>query len=312
MSLGIGVYSIGYSFWYFLLAELTFAVGGALYSGSDSALMYDTLSELGREDDYKKLWGKTGQYALMATAAASILGGLIGEYNLRFTLIGMIPIFISTIPISYSLKEPKREKKEAEEPFKEIIKTGKNTFIHSKRLRWLIVYSAIITMLTKAGYFLYQPYFKEVNIPLAYFGAIFAGMNLLSAAASRYAEELEQILGLKNSLISLIVMTGTGFLLLGQIAIIYSFIFTALHQIVRGFQNSVLSDYINKITESKDRSTVLSLQNLSGRLVYASTIPLIGLITDTYGIKQAMTAMGITSFILGTIILTIMTYDDII
>ena len=313
MTVGIGVYSVGSGFWAFLVGELTFAFGGAFYSGSDSALMYDTLDELGREDEYKKLWGKTGQYALMATAAASVLGGVIGDINLRFTLIGMAPIFLATIPICYSLKEPRREKKVAEEGhFKEMIKTGKQTFIHSKKLRWMIVYSAILTMLLKGGYFLYQPYFKEISIPVAYFGIIFAGMNLISAAGSRYAEEIENYLGVRTSLISLILATGTGFILFGQITIIYSFIFAALHQVARGIQGPVISDYINKIIESKNRSTILSFQNLAGRIVYASLIPIAGLITDKYGVVNAMTAMGITTFTIGLIILAIMYKDDII
>ncbi|MFB6100750.1 MAG: MFS transporter [Candidatus Nanohalobium sp.] len=313
MTIGIAIYSVGQGFWGFLLGELTFAVGGAFYSGADSAMMYDTLKELGRESEYKKLWGKTGSYALVATAAASIVGGIIGGYNLRLTLVGMVPIFLTTLPICYSMREPEREKKVAEEGhFKEIIETGKNTFIHSKKLRWLIVYSAIITLVIKGGYFLYQPYFKEVAIPVAWFGAIFAGMNLFSALIARYAEEIEEALGMKTSLISLVVLTGTGFLLLGQIAAVYSFIFATLHQFVRGFEGPVMSDYINKLVESRDRSTVLSLQNLSGRMLYASSIPLIGLITDSYGLQVAMNSLALTSFILGGLILGVMAYDSVI
>jgi MFS family permease len=313
LTIGIAIYSLGQGFWGFLLAELVFAIGGAFYSGADSAMMYDTLKELGRESEYKKLWGKTGSYALVATAAASIVGGVIGEYSLRLTLVGMVPIFLATLPICYSMKEPKREKKVVEEShFQDMIQTGRETFIQSKKLRWLIVYSAIITLVIKGGYFLYQPYFKEVAIPVAWFGAIFAGMNLFSALISRYADEIEEVLGLKISLISLVLLTGVGFLLFGQIAAIYSFIFAAFHQFVRGFEEPVMSDYINKLVESRDRSTVLSLQNLSGRLLYASAIPLIGLITDNYGLQTAMNSLALTSFLLGGLILGVMTYDNII
>lgn len=313
LAFGIGIYSIGTGFWSFLLAELTFAVGGALKSGSDSAMMYDTLKEIGKEKRYKKIWGKATYYALIATAIASITGGIIAEYNLRYTLTFMVPVFLAMIPLSYSMKEPERKKKVAEEGhFTEIMKTARETFLHNKRLRWLIVYSAILVMLVKGGYFLYQPYFKQVSIPVAQFGAIFAALNVFSALASRYSERIETFLGLKKSLISLIIITGLGFLLFGQITVYYSFAFAFLHNFVRGFQKPVLSDYINKITDSQDRSTVISLQSLTGRIVYATTIPLIGLITDSYGLLTAMNALAITSFALGGTIIGIMIYDDII
>lgn len=313
MTLGIGVYSLGQGFWSFLVAELTFAFGGAFYSGADSAMLYDSLKEMGRETEYKKLWGKTGSYALVSTAAASILGGLIAEYSLRLTLTSMVPIYLATLPICYSMTEPKREKKVAEEGhLREVIKTGKETFLHKKRLRWLIVYSAIITLLIKGAYFLYQPYFKQASIPIAWFGAIFAGLNVFSALASRYADEIEEYLGLKTSLVSLVGLTGFAFLLFGQIAAVYSLIFAFIHNFVRGFYSPVISDYVNKITESRDRSTVLSFQNLTGRIFYASTLPLIGLITDSFGLKAAMNSLALTTFLLGGIILAVMAYDDII
>lgn len=313
LAFGIGIYSLGTGFWSFMLAEITFAVGGALLSGADAAMMYDTLKELGDSGQYKKLWGKTKYYALIATAAASILGGVIGEFNLRYTLTGMVPIFLAMIPLSYSMVEPERKRKVADEGhLKEIISTGKETFLHNSRLRWLIVYSAILALLLKGGYFLYQPYFKEVSIPVAYFGAIFAGLNIVSALASRYADEIEEFLGLRTSLVLLILATGAGFLLFGQIAVVYSFIFAFIHNFVRGFYTPVISDYINKITDSTDRSTVLSFESLTGRLLYASAIPFVGLISDTYGLMTAMNSLALTSFVLGGLILSVMVYDSVI
>jgi MFS family permease len=300
MTVGMAIYGTGYSFWRFLLGELTLALGGAFYSGADSAMMYDTLKELGRESEYKKLWGKTGSYALISAGVASILGGIIAGYNLRLTVLSMIPVFLGTLPISYSLTEPKREKKVVEKGhLKDILDTGKNIFIHNKKLRWLVVYSAVLVLVIKAGYFLYQPYFKEVSIPVSYFGAIFAGMNFVAAASSRYADEIEQKLGMKYSLLSLVILTGLGYFLFGQIAVFYSFVFAAFHQLVRGFKGPVISDYINRIVESEDRSTTLSFQSLSGRVFYAALIPLVGAIADVYSLKAAMNSLAIISFLLG-------------
>jgi len=51
------IYSFGYGFIDFLIAETVWAVGVSLVSGADSAMFYDTLIELGKEQTYKEKMG---------------------------------------------------------------------------------------------------------------------------------------------------------------------------------------------------------------------------------------------------------------
>jgi hypothetical protein len=55
----------------------------------------------------------------------------------------------------------------------------------------------------------------------------------------------------------------------------------------------VLSDYVNQLTESADRATVLSIKNLARRVVYSLTIPLIGRAADLIGTVQTMTLIAV-------------------
>jgi len=56
-TLGLMIYSFGYGFIDFLIAETVWAVGVSLVSGADSAMFYDTLIELGKEQTYKEKMG---------------------------------------------------------------------------------------------------------------------------------------------------------------------------------------------------------------------------------------------------------------
>ena len=53
--LGTLTYSQSHNFWQFLVAEVFFAAGLSSMSGTDSALIYDSLKQLGREDEYQKI-----------------------------------------------------------------------------------------------------------------------------------------------------------------------------------------------------------------------------------------------------------------
>ena len=57
LTIGVFVYSIGHNFYQFLIAEILWAFGVSLISGTDSAFIYDTLKDLKQEKLYKKIVG---------------------------------------------------------------------------------------------------------------------------------------------------------------------------------------------------------------------------------------------------------------
>ena len=69
---------------------------------------------------------------------------------------------------------------------------------------------------------------------------------------------------------------------------------------------------MNKLTTSDIRATVLSVQSLVQRLLYALLIPFIGWIADVYSLLQAFTMAGIVTLISGAIILFILQKDKVI
>ncbi|MCK4748509.1 MAG: hypothetical protein KAT15_15765, partial [Bacteroidales bacterium] len=74
-----------------------------------------------------------------------------------------------------------------------------------------------------------------------------------------------------------------------------------LFYLVRGYATPVLKDYINRVTASHIRATVLSVRNFIIRLLFALTGPLLGWIKDLYSLPQALTLAGIIFLILSII-----------
>ncbi|MBN2206408.1 MAG: MFS transporter, partial [Candidatus Aminicenantes bacterium] len=80
---GIAVYAFTSGFWPFVLAEVLIAIGNSMRSGSDSALIYDTLIGLGDEARYKMSEGKAFFYSRLASSLAAVLGGALAAASLR-------------------------------------------------------------------------------------------------------------------------------------------------------------------------------------------------------------------------------------
>lgn len=157
--------------------------------------------------------------------------------------------------------------------------------------------------INQSALWFYQPYFTILGLDIAYFGIVFASFQIIAAFSSKYAHNLEEKIGEKYSLLMLIFLVGVSYFLMSSFIFLFSFSFCFIQQFVRGFQKIVVTDYINKLTKSNIRATILSVESLVGKLVYAFIIPIFGFLADFYSITQALAVIGITAFFIGLIFL---------
>lgn len=310
-TLGITAYSFGYSFIDFLIGEILWAVGVSLVSGADSAMFYDTLIELNQEASYKEKWGRASSYYMFSAAIAAVAGGLIADINLRWALYAQIPIFAIMVPIAYSLKEPKHHENVSGKERKTMRAVVSDVFQRPK-LRNLILYGAFIYAALQTAFWFYQPYFKLSGLDVAVFGMIFAGFNIVSALSSKYAHLIEGWLGKELSLVSLMVLVVASLSLMSSFVLTFSFLFIGLQQFVRGFSKPVISDYVNKIVDSENRSTILSTHSLIGRAFQALSMPLFGLMADFYTIPQTLSLLALAVFTAGGVFLLLLYSEKVI
>ena len=307
------MYALSYGFWGFLAAELVMALGWSLLSGADVAMLYDSLSDMGREKEYSKIYGKVVFIQMSALAVSNVIGGYIGAINLRWAYYMMIPAFLLAVLFSCMLKEPKRHKAIVKKGYlKEILEVVKFVLIKNKKLKWLTVYAGIITTFLFIGFWAYQPYFELSGLKVAYFGIVFACFQLIAGFSGKYAHVIEKKLGEKYSLVMLLVLMVVSFVLMSNFVMLFSFSFVFLQQFVRGFQQTVFSDYFNKLTDSSMRATVMSVKSMVERLFIAVLLPISGVMLDLYTIPQAFMISAVTLGVLGTIILILLHKDKVL
>jgi len=78
--IAILVYASYANFWIFALGEVLFAVGSTLASGADSALIYDSLKQIGKEKKSKSIFNRTESVGLLAMMISAPLGSLVAKY----------------------------------------------------------------------------------------------------------------------------------------------------------------------------------------------------------------------------------------
>ncbi len=305
LSAGMFVYAVGVGFVSFLLAEIVLAVGVSLLSGADSALLYDTLASLGREEDFRRVEGSARSQQMVSIAIFTAIGGLVGAWSFRATLwlsaIG--PALALVIALGFveagtqagAGSGNKRPSSLAESlrAYGKLI-GGSVRFVRRHQLvRWHIAFLAVLGGSATWLLWMYQPYMREVGLPVMAFGLVFAGYNLFAALASRYAHRLDERFGRTGTLVALAVLQVVPLFGMALLISPAAILFVLGHQAVRGLSRPIIQDRVLRYTHADKRATVLSLGSLGARLFFGVTAPVIGWVTKTRTMSESLVFQGV-------------------
>lgn len=284
--IGILIFVLSNTFKIFLLGELIIGIGGSLVSGAGEALLYDSLIELKKENAYKKISGNLFFYGRMAAVISNIIGAILATIFLR------LPFYLTLIPytawilVNCTLHEPKKHQKQYEkwEHFTRILKES----FHNHKLKYFIIYAAIPPAFFLMSFWLYQSYMGFIGLPIFYFGFVVAGMNIFSGMCSKYAEKIERLVSPKGSLILLPALAIGVWLILGNTKNIWLIPLLCITSGLWGFSTPIFQNFIQQMTTSDRRTTVLSIQSFLTRGIFLILAPFLGWITDLYDVQTAL------------------------
>ncbi len=278
------IYGLVPKFEIFLVGEFLFALGTALLSGADDALLYDSLKELGREDESKAVFARAHSLHLIGIAVAAPIGSLIAaRLGLNWPIIlTAVPIFLATM-VAWSLKEPGTKDKIPERKrYLLIAKSGVRFFLGHKKLRSLAIDAIGIAAV---GYFvlwLSQPLLEKAGVSIYVFGWFSVTLivsEIIIAANFPFLERL--VGGAKNYLRISAGIVAVGFLI---VALFPSPITVIIFLVTAGgfglTRMELMSSYMNKFIQSEQRATVLSSISMFRRVVLVFLNPVIGLMAD--------------------------------
>ena len=304
-TLGFLVYSLTQGFWGFFAAEITLGIGTSLISGADSAMLYDTLLSSNREKDYMKLEGRVTSIGNFAEAIAGILGGLLATISIATPYYVQTGVAFTGIPAALLLIEPTRHKSMTNLKFSDILRVIKFAMVDNKLLRRNILFSSVIGTSTLTMAWFVQPYFMLVEVPLSLYGVLWTSLNLTVAMVSVYAWRIEEKLGEAKTVILIGIMISFGYVSVGLVKAYWAISFFFIFYIIRGIATPVLKDYINKLTTSDIRATVLSVRSFVIRILFAMGGPFLGWYSDKFSIQQALLLAGGIFLLLNSVFISL-------
>jgi MFS family permease len=283
------------------VGNILWAFGYSMQSGADSALLYESLKEVNREHQYKKIEGEVIGFRLLLVAACALLAGYLASIDLRLPLIIGIPFMTISLIIAFLFTEPIRVKKYSINTQIEVLQHGITFFKNRREVMWIVGFAALLSTTSKIWFFTYNPYFEKVNLPVQYFGVLFFLLNIVAWVSSKYAYKLEEKMGEKNCVLLMIVCLSTPIILMSLFPTQLSTMFVLVQNIVRGFMMPFVSGYMNHHLDSKSRATVLSIRSTASNLTAIVGLFLFGLSLEYFSLLGSLFMLGMIFLVLGGI-----------
>lgn len=269
----------------FAVAFILSAASYNLNSGAAEALVFDSLKELGEEDNYKRIWGNLSFVMSIAQGAAVLLGGVLADVNFLYayivgTLIQVVALIAAGNFTELPNHTPKKEKQKNNLAYQ--IATSIKVLKVRRLVLYIILFSALSGSLQTTVYFYSQSYFSNMSYSKTVIAVLCTLSCFVEALSSKFAFYFEKHLKTKGSLVmiaSVNILALMGLAFFGKLAVIF-FLMTSVSG---GFAYTIFSDYINSRIPSEYRATILSFDSLCFSLFMVCVFPLFGLLAQKIG-----------------------------
>lgn len=273
------VYGIIPSKFLFFIGETLFAFSFALISGTNEAIIIDTLKIVGKEKRVMKVVALNDGMFLLGIIISAPLGSIIANFvSIQFIILLMIIPYCLSLIITLTIHKTSSEHY-VKRNSAQILKSGFKLLWKNKILKILVFEQIIIEILIIFLVFTYQYYILvEFNIPLIYFGFIEAGLTLSQFTFLNIIPHLaNSALHKKKILLINTIVPGIGYLLIATINFAPAVIFLFLIIIGLGLSRYIIfTNGINRQIQQGNRVTILSSINVISGTFKTILYPLIG------------------------------------
>jgi MFS family permease len=288
---GWGIYTVATSFSQVMVAEILLGTSLAFISGSDSALLYETLKADGSEQDYSRHQGRMSGYAQGGEALGALFAGALYAYAPVLPFILQVGVWLLVLLLTRTLVEPARIIISPASHLAEALQSARYAFVDNKVLRYNILLNTFLGIASFYPVWLIQPYMQQSGVPLTWFGPVWSGANLTVAFFSLTSHRVAGYLGDRLMVILFLILIVIGYFGLGVIGGLWGFLFYYLLTTMRGLRGPMMLNLTQRECPSANRAGILSLQSLCFRLLFVCSGPLVGMLADRCGVRQTFLSL---------------------
>jgi MFS family permease len=256
-------------FRHFAAAIFLAGVGRAAYSGSENALLYDSLLSSGKEHNFEKCLGRLNACDFSAAILAALSGSLMAsrfgfEFNYWVSFAGM---FVS-LCISFLLAEPEiKSRPDAPTAIKEYVAESVRFFGRNYGVCVVLLSGMVMGAALNFIDEFWQLYVNRLGIPVIFFGLFSAGLSFIRLPGNVLAYRLKNRMSYRGLISGVVFVFTAGFLYISAVKGYTSLTVIFVICVVSGVMEPLTSGYLHHRIDSSMRATIDSFQSLGLRVM---------------------------------------------
>ncbi len=284
------------SFGLFALSFIIQALGNNFNSGSEEALVYDSMKYIGREEQYMGIYGRLNIILEVSQGIATVAGGILAEYS-YFWCYGacVIIALLSLLPVLLMTEAPFDRQGNKRTGIGELVashfRESFRILQSDVRIFKIILYYSVIYAAQTLLFFYSQQYFYSLGYNKIRISLILLIMGAASCLGAFISDKIYPRYRKK------VVFAASAVIAVSMIC--YGFENAALSAAalsVAGFCNSILypvqSDSLNQLIPSDQRATLISVNSMFFSVAMILMFPAVGMMADHWGLTKVLAAMG--------------------
>jgi len=275
------VFALSTTFWGFALNRVLSGFNDSLASGADSALLYDSLKEAGRQDQYKEALGRAQYQTLIFGSVSAVSGSLLYTIHMRlpiwFTAGCMLVTFVGSL---FFRETPRLKQKATIATEWSMFRNSLKIISDSKEIVFLILFAFLVDSSIRIAMVHNSIYFQEILIPVAWFGAISVGIHLVASIVSKNAYRIDTALGFNGSALVVGGLALASFAGMSAMVPFMGVVFPLALAPCMFFVTVNVEGEINSRIPSDFRATILSIKNICLNMGFAAGMILFDRMAD--------------------------------
>ena len=300
------------SFGRFAVSFVVQALGNNLNSGSDEALVYDSMKCLGQEEHYMGVYGRLNVLIEVAQGLATVAGGALAEFSYFWCYAACVVIAVlALLPVLW-MAEPTQcgeaadtagegveDAAEGTPAQRTIRETVKHHFAVSAcilqkdaRIGKIIGFYSVVFAAHTLLFFYSQQYFADLGYNKVQISVIMLLVGGASCLGALVSEKMYRWFGKKCLIPETVIIAGAILCYgAGKAGVAIAALMCA------GFANAALypiqSDSLNALIPSEQRATLISVDSMCFSIVMIVLFPLAGALADRWGLKTVLLLLGV-------------------
>lgn len=289
-------------FWQFILGFVLSALSYNLNSGSEEALIYDSMKCIGEEKNYIKVNGRMDVLIEIASGTAMFFGGILAERSfLACYVLSAIVAGISIVPASFLSEPPllsKRKKVCLKRHFQDTVRIIKTNPAVIK----LLLYYPAVEAFYAAVFYYGQQYFSDFGFSKIQISLLMLATGIVSCFGALSSQKILEIFNTKTKYMVSFAMSVCILVVSRNQAGIAVAAFLAA-----GYVNSLIypiaSTALNALIPSEHRATIISVDSMCFSLAMLCFFPAAGWIAGIWGIGKAFFLLGILNILMTILVI---------